>query len=432
MTLAAQAKEELNIEWRVNGLGGEERWLMSRGRPTLDANGNATDYIGIVIDITDRKVLEREKVGMLMKVQQAQKLESLGSLAGGIAHDINTALAIILTVSSTNIKKHEAESATYKALSTIIRAAEKGGEMVKNLLSFSRNRPAAEVEIDLNDLLQKEGMLVQHAVPIGVKINHDLQEGLRPIIGDSNGLISAVINLCVNASDAMPDGGDLTIRTRNLNDNRVELQIQDTGQGMTEEVLRRATEPFFTTKPSGKGTGLGLALVYNMVTSHKGELDIQSKLGEGTTISLRFPVCDSHVRASEEKKETQQVEQLSILLVDDEDLLREVVKESLEFLGHRVRDVSRGEAAVVLFESGSFPDLVILDMSMPGLGGKQTLLRLRELNSHVPILFSTGLSDQSAVELVAENPGVFLLPKPFTVDELKETLASVMLGRTSA
>jgi len=231
------------------------------------------------------------------------------------------------------------------------------------------------------------------------------------------------MNLCVNALDAMPDGGTLGIRSRNLDDATVELEVRDTGCGMSPEVLAKALDPFFTTKPVGKGTGLGLPLVYATARAHGGDVRITSEPGRGTSVVLHFPAAGPRPQAAvEEAPSTSQARGRRILLVDDDPLIRESFRALLELSGHTVEEVDCGEVALAWLESGGEADGVVLDLNMPGLGGEGTLHRLRAGWPELPVLLATGRPDQTALDLVAAYAKVALLPKPFSLRELRRAM----------
>jgi CheY-like chemotaxis protein/anti-sigma regulatory factor (Ser/Thr protein kinase) len=248
--------------------------------------------------------------------------------------------------------------------------------------------------------------------------------------GDASSLTLALINLCVNSVHAMPEDGTLTLRTRNLDNDWVEVLVKDTGIGMSKEVLDRALEPFFTTKEVGKGTGLGLSMVYSMVEAHRGKMEIQSEPGKGTTVSLRFPACEPMTKVMEQRDQPPSEPRsraLNVLVVDDDELIQSSMENLLRALGHAVVTAPSGEVALATVEGGFSPDVVILDMNMPGLGGTGTLPHLRNLLPEVPIMLSTGRADRAALDLAESHPRVSLLSKPFTLKELKQRLEG--LGR---
>ena len=378
-------------------------------------------------EIRERKAAAEDNARLQAQLLQAQKLESLGNLAGGVAHDMNNVLGAILGLSSAHLEIQPGGSPAYQAFDTISKAALRGGKMVKSLLGFARQTLPDERELDLNALLREEVKLLEQTALAKVRVELDLADGLRPIRGDASALTHAFMNLCINAVDAMPDQGTLTLSTRNVEAVWVEVVVEDNGSGMTREVLERAMDPFFTTKPVGKGTGLGLSLVYSTVKAHRGQLEIQSEPGRGTQVRMRFPALEGQAAApapAVPRPPEPAAQALDVLLVDDDVLVLNSLQTILATLGHRVTACPSGEAALAILEAGAKPDVVLLDMNMPGLGGTGTLPRLRLLAPGVPVLLATGRSDQTALDLVAAHPGVTLLSKPFSLEELRERLAS--------
>ena len=385
--------------------------------------GNGT-FLAIVRDITERKRAEEERRRLQARLNQAQKMESLGSLAGGVAHDMNNVLGAILALATTYVETQPPGSPVQRAFGTIIKAAERGGKMLKGLLNFVRQTPAEERELDLNAILQDEVHLLERTTLAKVRLELDLAEGLPPIRGDAGDLANALMNLCLNAVDAMPEHGILSLRTRCLDPDWIEVQVEDSGCGMAREVLDQALNPFFTTKPEGKGTGLGLSVVYGTVKAHRGQMEIQSEPGRGTLVRMRFPVLAPGARVEPSAPEAG-FRPLSVLLVDDDELIRSSLQALLEALGHTARSVASGEDALAGLEAGLPFDVVILDLNMPGLGGAGTLPRLRALRPGLPVLLATGRADRTALDLVEAHPGVTLLSKPFTMKELQRQLEAL-------
>jgi PAS domain S-box-containing protein len=388
--------------------------------------------LAVIHDQTERRQAEQERQHLQNQLQQAQKMESLGSLAGGIAHDMNNVLGAILGLASVQVRLQPSGSLARKAFETILQAAERGGTMVKSLLSFSRQSPAEMRNLDLNMVLREEIQLLEHTTFSKVSLKLDLEPGLRPICGDASALTHAVMNLCVNAVDAMPDQGTLTLRTRNVEQDWIEVDVEDNGQGMTREVLERALDPYFTTKAFGKGTGLGLPMAFRVVKAHQGNLDIQSEPGRGTRVRLRFPALTdaAPVMAAEAiPEDAPSSRPLRVLLVDDDELIRDSAISILELLGHAVTSTSSGEEALAQLMSGYEADVVILDMNMPGLGGKGTLPRLRKLCPTLPVVLATGRPDQGALDLIEAHPRVVLMPKPFSLKQLQHHLGQLLQGQ---
>jgi PAS domain S-box-containing protein len=385
-----------------------------------------------VRDISERKEMEAETLRLQTQLQQAQKMESLGSLAGGVAHDMNNVLGAILGMATAHIQTQPTDSPTYRAFETIIQAASRGGKLVKGLLSFARQSPAEEIEMNINRVLREEAQLLERTTLANVRLEMDLASDLRPIRGDASALTHAFMNLCVNAVDAMPDKGLLTLRTRNVDNDWIEVMVEDTGTGMSKEVMEKALDPFFTTKEVGKGTGLGLSLVYSTVQAHKGQLEIESQPGQGTRVRMRFPACGAMLRDAELAATANAPGPhgaLRVLLVDDDELIQSSMQAILEMLGHQTTSAQSGEAALAHLEAGLRPDVVILDMNMPGLGGAGTLPRLRALQPTLPVLLATGRIDQFALNLAKAHPFVALLSKPFSMDELQQYFDTLSEGK---
>jgi len=339
-------------------------------------------------------------------------------------------LGAILAMATTNLQAPPVSSPTQQAFETITRAAERGAKMVRSLLSFARQNPAEERELDLNMIIREEVRLLERTTLAKVRLALELASDLRPIRGDASALTNAFMNLCLNAVDAMPAQGTLTLRTRNMAPSWVEVDVEDTGTGMTQEVQAKALDPFFTTKPVGMGTGLGLSMVFSTVKAHQGQLEIWSQPGQGTRICLRFPACkpSNLPLVAVEPRETAAVGSRKVLLVDDDELIRGSVQALLEVLGHQVTVAASGEEALALLQTGLEPDVVILDMNMPGLGGGGTLPALRTLRPSLRVLLSTGRTDQTALNLVAAFPNVTLLSKPFTMEDLRQRIQQAERG----
>lgn len=425
-TALAAGKPTKNDE-EVEFADGHREYLETIKTPVFASDGSVIGVLGIGRDMTERRRAEIEKERLLQELRQTHKLESLGNLAGGLAHEMNNVLAVILGLASAQRQAAEPGTKAHRALDTMCRAADRGGRLVKSLLTFARRRPVDLCPIDLNALLNGEQPLIDRVTASRVRLVFELEAGLPAVRGDPDALVSAVLNLCGNSVDAMPEGGTLTVRTR-TGPGTVELEIQDTGSGMGSEVLERAREPFFTTKPVGQGTGLGLPFVDSTVRSHGGTMDIRSEAGRGTTVVLRLPAIPVATPALKPPSAEPPVRHgaLSVLLVDDDDLVRESTAELLEALGHRTTAVASGESALEALAAGDVPDLVVLDRNMPGLGGKETLGRLRLTHPDLPVLMASGQIDQAALDLAAQDSRLYLVGKPFSMDELGRKVAEAL------
>jgi PAS domain S-box-containing protein len=402
-------------------MDGAHRTLHVTVTPRYDRQGTFIGSLAITRDVTD-DLKTKEALRL------AQKMESLGNLAGGLAHDMNNVLGAILGLATTHLSLQPEGTALHDALDTITKASLRGRNMVKNLLDFARKDMAGVRSVSLNGLLEQECRLLERTIPANIAIALELEEGLGQILGDPDALSLMLMNLCVNAADAMPEGGRLTLRTRSLASGQVLLTVADTGMGMAPEVLEHAIEPFFTTKPQGKGTGLGLSLVYGTVKAHHGELSLQSRVGQGTTIEMRFQAATpcAEPAAQDGPIPLRFNAALQILLVDDDELVQSAISAQLEAMGHLVNPAMTGEEAMDRIGAGLQPDLVVLDMNMPGWGGAHTLPKIRAALPEVPILLSTGRADQRAIDLAHAHPGVIILAKPFGLRELQAAVATIL------
>ncbi len=405
---------------------GSVRWLHAQGVILRDAEGRPVKNLGTLQDITERMRAEAEHRALEAQLQRTQKMESLGSLAGGVAHDMNNVLGAIMALAS--LHEHQAPPGTplRHSMETINKACLRGRTLVQGLLGFARQGLAEVKVLDLNGLIREQADLLAHTTLQRVRLKLDLEADLRPVQGDPSALSHALMNLCVNAVDAMPEGGSLTLRTRNHEPALVELVVEDTGAGMAPEVLARAVDPFFTTKPQGKGTGLGLSIVYGVVKAHRGRMDIQSTPGEGTRILMSFPAsAPAAAEACASGGSDATARSLQVLVVDDDELVQASMATLLAGLGHRQVTVASGEAALELLGEDAAFDAVILDVNMPGQGGDGTLPLLRAQHPRLPVLMATGRPSQAVLDLVAATPAVSLLAKPFTMDELRVQLENL-------
>jgi signal transduction histidine kinase/CheY-like chemotaxis protein len=377
---------------------------------------------------TGERSAEEERSKLEIQLLRSQKMESLGSLAGGVAHDMNNVLGAILGLASAHLETQPTGGSAHRAFETICKAAVRGGKLMRGLLDFARKDLVEVVKVDLNELIQDQVHLLERTTFARIELQLRLAPDVSPILGDASSIAHAFMNLCVNAVDAMPQGGTLILRTRNRPGAWVEVEVEDTGCGMPKEVMEKALDPFFTTKAQGKGTGLGLSLVYSTVKAHHGELEIHSEPGQGTRVSMRFPAAETPATQAPDSDACAPPgsgSRLTVLLVDDDDLILDSTRAMVEMLGHTALAVRRGEEALDQLEAGKQPDLVVLDLNMPGLGGAETLARLRALRPAVPVLLATGRADQTALDLVEAHSGVTLLPKPFSMEDLRKRLESL-------
>lgn len=345
---AAKDGERILHIFRMKNKNGDWEWLdCTEVVYSRNENGSPRQIFGIIRNITENRKVEEERQRLQAQLQQSQKMESIGTLASGVAHDMNNVLGAILGLASIHEETQPVGSASQRAFSTIMKAANRGGEMVKSLLNFARQTPASEQVLDINTILREEVNLLRTTTLSKVKLELELAPDLQTIRGDSGTLASVFMNLCVNAVDAMSEKGILTLRTRNVDRDWIEIEVEDNGVGMLKETLEKAMDPFFTTKETGKGTGLGLSMAYNVVRSHNGGIDIQSEIGKGTCVRIRFPTYIEPIHTAQKPvsntiidNKVEKIDALNVLLVDDDELIQGSLQAMLDILGNTYEAVS--------------------------------------------------------------------------------------------
>jgi PAS domain S-box-containing protein len=380
-----------------------------------------------------------ERRDMVVKLQQAQKMEAIGRLAGGVAHDINNTLNAI--IGSAFALRHELSTfgRRFEDLENITSACDRGSQLTRNLLGFARKSSFTKQHFSLNNVVESVLALLMRTSSKDIRAETRLAENLPLIEGDQNQIENAVMNICINAHDAMQQRGRLTISTT-ADVEGVSIEVTDTGTGMDEETRRQVFEPFFTTKPVGKGTGLGLSMVYGVVQNHGGSINIDSTVGKGTTVTLTFPASalaeQKKVRASTIPPPEDAPKMLScgtVLLVDDEPLVLRAGARMLQTLGCSVLSAQSGKEALEIYkEKGDTISLVILDLIMPEMDGTTTLEKLRELDDKLPVLLASGYShDIERVGDLQARPACGFLPKPYRPDALVAAARKILKNQAA-
>ena len=399
-----------------------------------DESGKPVLFNGSMRDITEKKQLEQQ-------LMQAQKLESIGTLAGGIAHDFNNLLAMILGTAEL-IKRHAKDNPAIQSYITrIIEASERGSSISKQLLLFSRPEQAELQPISIHSVMEQVSDFLTHFLPKTISIQREEEPSSAIIMGDSGHLHQAILNLSINARDAMPNGGIITISAKNVSGSVVKqkfpeadeheyvaIAVKDTGSGMDEAVQQRIFEPFFSTKARGKGTGLGLAIVHGIVQLHQGFIDVASKKGVGTTFTMYYPSIAMEVTGEQQDEITMEQQQhATILIVDDEEILREILVESLRDEGYNLLAASDGIEALKMYaEHKDTISLIITDLGMPNMGGEELYTKLHSMNDKVKVIVSSGFLDSSTRSDLLQRGIKDVLTKPYKFDAIFATVRRVI------
>ncbi len=397
-------------------------------------------FVHIMSDITEKYNLDEN-------IRQVQKMEAVGRLAGGVAHDFNNLLSIMTLYTGSLIKRLKDDQRAQNELNEIKKVIERATSLSRQLLAFSRKQILNPEVFDVNESLRSSHKMLSRLIGENIKIELNLQEQSALIFADKSQFDNVIMNMVINSRDAMPDGGTITISTEvrkaekdelvgpDLKDKDILiLKISDNGQGMSEEIQKKIFEPFFTTKPKGKGTGLGLAMVYGFVKQCNGFIDVKSKLSEGTTFVLYFPVAG--VKAGLRTNKSGLIRQIDgskmhILLVEDDDDVRRSIIKMLEDNNFRITDTSRAQNALSLLLSRKERyDLIISDIVMPEMNGIEFFKKVREFDSEIPFILITGYSDDFLPQEDMSKYRDNIIQKPFNESQLLEKIREIAsIGR---
>jgi PAS domain S-box-containing protein len=395
----------------------------------VDPAGRVTCVISLGHDISDRVREEDERRKLEERYRQSQKMEAVGRLAGGVAHDFNNLLTVINGCAELLADQSGLADSARELAAEIRRAGEQAASLTKQLLAFGRRQIVAPTVLDLNDVVRDVEKMLRRLIGEHIELVVTVDPGPARVKADPGNLVQLLLNLAVNARDAMPQGGTLTLRTV-VTDSAVVLSVSDTGVGMDAATRARIFEPFFTTKPAGEGTGLGLATAHTIVEHAGGSIAVESEPGRGTTFRIELPLCTDRppAKGTGFMRRADVRPRGSVLLVEDEDLVRSLAKRVLEGKGYRVFTAPCGPEALELFPTlPDRVDLVVTDVVMPGMGGREMAERLRERQPGLKILFMSGYTADEVLRQGIEAEAVWFIQKPFTPDGLARKVREVLL-----
>ncbi|PJZ24029.1 hybrid sensor histidine kinase/response regulator [Leptospira hartskeerlii] len=445
-----QVTGEYREEYRIIRPDGEIRWIRDKAFPVKNEKGDTIRVAGIAEDITEYKLkeaqlkeVEKRRAELEEQLIQAQKLESLGTLASGIAHDFNNILSIIMGHTSVIENNRNNPEKFSQHVSALHMATQRGASLVRQLLTFARKTEFNLELAQINDIILEISKLISQTFPKNIRLFTNFQEDLPLVKVDTNQIHQVLLNLCVNARDAMQEGGILSIETfladienlktghsKSLAEKYVVLRISDSGSGMSEKTKQRIFEPFFTTKDIGKGTGLGLALAYSVIDNHKGWIEVDSELGRGTTFFVYLPVPKekSEINLKPIYLEPESLGgQESILVIEDEELLRDMLKDLLESKGYKVYLAVDGEDGVEQFLlRHSQIKLVMTDLGLPKFGGSEVIKRIRAIHSSVKIVLASGFMEPELKLSLKDYDVSYFIQKPYLGTEILSCIRSAL------
>jgi len=431
----------LHIESEVY-LQERDIWILASADPIVGTRGEVTGIVVILRDITDLKKAEEARKEMQSQLLQVQKMDSIGRLAGGVAHDFNNMLSAILAYSEFAYLKIPEDHPARGNLQIVLSAAEKAAALTRQLLVFSRKQVLEKKVVNLGGTIDNTGRMLSRIIRKNVELDIRAHRDRRNILADQGQIEQIIMNLALNARDAMPLGGKLVIETFDLlvdGDSEAPLQemepgayaalsVKDTGEGIPPGVREKIFDPFFTTKEEGKGTGLGLSTVYGIVRQHGGHILVDSEKGRGSTFTVFFPVTEVVAEETLMEKETGKVTgEEAILAVDDDDSIRMILADTLEPLGYTLSVTANGEEALRIMEKSSGRiDLLLADVMMPGMNGKELAEVFRKRWPETKVLLMSGYASDDLESYLSNRGSVRFIEKPLTPGKLASTVREVL------
>ncbi|MEC4684569.1 MAG: ATP-binding protein [Nitrospirota bacterium] len=415
---------------------GEEFIVSSVIFPIHSDSGRTINFVSIQRDITEEKKLYAQLL-------RAQKMEAIGTLAGGIAHDFNNILTAVLGYAEVIKHKISKDDQIYKGIDIIEKSAQQGAALAGRILGITRKEKLELKVVDINAIIRETFDILNRSIPKEINIELNLRDGIPPIKADPTQIQQVIMNLAINAKDAMPDGGTLRIETDRVGRENgaangiasdsdggfVKLAVSDTGAGMDNDLQSRVFDPFFTTKDTGKGTGLGLYIIHSIVTNHGGYINLYSEPGRGTRFNMYFPVCRGEVKDSESFAEEELTGSGTILVIDDDQNIRELGKDLLASLGYTVITAAKGMEGITLFrERKEEIVIVLLDMIMPGMSGSEVFQSLQSIDPDVNVILCSGYSHEglAGIKELLDSGVKGFVQKPFTRKTIARALKQIL------
>ena len=435
--------EPVTFDWSLP-VAGDFRHFTTTMSPLRGPHGDITGVVGINRECTEQVKRDQALAEARDQLRQAQRLDALGHLAGGVAHDFNNLLTVILTYAGILLDDVAPGSDQRKSVEQIKDASERAADLTRQLLAFGRRQVLQPRAIDLNETVGEVEKMLRRLLASNIKLEITLAANLGLVMADPGQIEQVLVNLAINGRDAMPDGGRLSIATMNIDLNgsyldpdaqalqgpQVMITVVDTGVGMSPEVVSRVFDPFFTTKDVGKGAGLGLASVHGIIEQSGGRIRVYSEPGRGSTFKIYLPriVATAHGALAQQATDLSGSE--TVLLVDDNDDLRRGVRRMLERAGYQVHEAANGVAALAHLDRGAHVDVVMSDVMMPELGGRAVADAVLQRHKSVKLLLMSGYNYDMALHGMAERGDISFIPKPFSADKLLRKLREVLGPRT--
>ncbi|MCM8535182.1 MAG: response regulator [Lentisphaeraceae bacterium] len=440
----SEQQSKHSFEMPFTDSDGIDHWLLCTRLPFIFHHEKCV--LGINLDFSNLKHAEIEKKKLEEQLVQSQKMEVIGTLAGGIAHDFNNMLAVILGYTDLAKNTLPKEAKQINHLNEVTKAGTRAKDLVKQILNFSRQTEIQHTDISITVIAKEVIKMIKSTLPSNVEFTSNIDPETPFVRGDQTQMHQVIMNLCVNANQAMPDGGTLTLSMTRFNRDActfaippeldgdyVHISIQDTGMGMDESVQKRIFEPYFTTKEIGKGTGMGLAVVHGIINQHSGNISVESTIGKGTTFHILLPSCEKAMEKTEAGQSVSYFGKERILIVDDEPMVGELVKETLNLQGYETTLFKDSTEALEHFTAkpNGF-DLILSDYMMPNMTGDKLAIEIRKVNAEVPIILATGYSNNITREAALQLGITDFLMKPIVGDELCKAVRLCLEGQVAS